>query len=236
MLARRTRLIRTIIPVLLAAGAVAARPIARQPTPSAGVAPRDTTYMVLIRADDMMAMLGQVVFTDSGGTFYPCRVQGSRCDNWGHDIALSQPMVKTDAGRLILSVHIRGTYPMSQFFSPSVQGTLDLSAVPAVRDNVVRMTQTEVASGGGDAVFEGFIQITHDQIAQYVDQHVKFDIVQHLAAATADPSLPPPRLPGLACVDPSHLTLTSAATQQGPDAVAIAVHLVTPAGSRSRCS
>jgi hypothetical protein len=231
----RTRLIRTLAPAFLAAGALAARsPITHRP-PN-GATPRDTTYTVLIRADDMMAMLNQVVFTDSGGTFYPCRVQGSHCDNWGHDIALSQPIIKTDATRLTLSVHIRGTYPMSQFFAPSVQGTLDLSAVPTVRENVVHMSQTEVASGGGDAVFQGFVAVTRDQIAQYVDQHVKFDIIQHLAQATADPSLPPPRLPGVACVDPSHLTLTSAATQQAPDAVVIAVHLLTPPGSRSRCS
>jgi hypothetical protein len=234
MLVLRTKLIQTGALGVLAAGALAARgPGAGGPT---GATARDTTYTVLIRADDMMAMLNQVVFTDSGGTFYPCRVQGSHCDNWGHDIALSHPMIKTDASRLMLSVHIRGTYPMSQFFSPIIQGTLDLSAVPTVRDNTVRMTQTEVGSSGGDAVFEGFISITHDQIAQYVDQHVKFDIVQHLAQATADPSLPPPRLPGLACVDPSHLTLTSATTQQAPDAVVIGVHLLTPPGARAKCA
>jgi hypothetical protein len=235
MLVRRTRLIRPLASAFLAASALAAH---SQPThrPHADAAPRDTTYMVSIRADDMMAMLNQVVFTDSGGTFYPCRVQGSHCDSWGHDIALSKPIIRTDASRLMLSVHIRGTYPMSQFFAPTVQGTLDLSAVPTVRENVVRMTQTEVASSGGDAVFQGFVAVAHDQIAQYVDQRVKFDIVQHLAQATADPSLPPPRLSGLACVDPSHLTLTSAGTQQAPDAVVIAVHLLTPPGSRSRCA
>jgi hypothetical protein len=98
------------------------------------------------------------------------------------------------------------------------------------------MTQTEVASGGGDAVFNGFLAVTHDQIAQYVDQNVKIDLVQHIAAATADPSLPPPRLAGLSCVDPSHLTLTSATTQQAPDAVVIAVHLLTRPGPRTKCA
>jgi hypothetical protein len=184
----------------------------------------------------MMAMLNEVVFTDSGGTFYPCRVQGSRCDSWGHDIALSHPIIRTSASRLELAVHIRGAYPVSQIFSPIVQGTLDLSAIPTVRENTVRMTGTEVAATEGDAVFNGFVTLTHDQIAQYVDQHVKFDIVQHLAEATADPSLPPPRLPGLQCVDPSHLTLTSAGTQRTPDAVVIGVHLLSPPGVRSRCA
>jgi hypothetical protein len=233
MLEFRTQLMR-IGPALLAIGALAARgPGTRRAT--ADVA-RDTTYTVVVRADEMMAMLNQVVFTDSGGSFYPCRVEASKCDSWGHDIALSRPTIKTDGSRLVLSVHIHGTYPMSQFFAPSVQGTLDLSAIPTVRENAIRMTQTEVASGGGDAVFNGFLAVTHDQIAQYVDQRVKVDLVQHLAAATADPSLPPPRLPGLACVDPSHLTLTSAATQQAPDAVVIGVHLLTPPGPRSKCA
>jgi hypothetical protein len=233
MLEFRTRLIR-IAPALLAIGALAARGQGtRRVAADAG---RDTTYTVMVRADEMMAMLNQVVFTDSGGRFYPCRVEASKCDSWGHDIALSRPAIKTDGSRLILSVHIQGTYPMSQFFAPSVQGTLDLSSIPTVRENAIRMTQTEVASGGGDAVFNGFLAVTHDQIAQYVDQKVKIDLVQHLAAATADPSLPPPRLPGLACVDPSHLTLTSAGTQQSPDAVVIAVHLLTPPGTRTRCA
>lgn len=233
MFAFRSRLIR-IAPTLLAIAGLAARgQVTRRAT--ANVA-RDTTYTVLVRADQMMDMLNQVVFTDSGGTFYPCRIQGSKCDSWGHDIALSQPLIKTDGSRLVLAVHIRGTYPMSQFFAPSVQGTLDLSAVPTVQENALRMTETEVASGGGDAVFNGFLAVTHDQIAQYVNQKVKIDLVQHLAAATADPNLPPPRLPGLACVDPSHLTLTSATTQQSPDAVVIAVHLLTPASPKSRCA
>lgn len=233
MLESLTRLIR-IAPALLAASGLAGRgQVTRRPT-AAFV--RDTTYTVLVRADEMMAMLNQVVFTDSGGTFYPCRIPASKCDSWGHDIALSQPLIKTDGSRLVLAVHISGTYPMSQFFAPSVQGTLDLSAVPVVRENAIRMSDTQVASGGGDAVFNGFLAVTHNQIAQYVDQKVKIDLVQHLAAATADPNLPPPRLPGLACVDPSHLTLTSAAAQQSPDAVAIAVHLVTPAGIKSRCA
>jgi hypothetical protein len=233
MLEISTKLLR-IVPALLAIGASAGRGrVTRRPSADFG---RDTTYTVLVRADEMMAMLNQVVFTDSGGTFYPCRIPASKCDSWGRDIALSQPTIKTDAARLFLSVHIHGTYPMSQFFAPSVQGTLDLSAIPSVQENAIRMTQTEVASGGGDAVFNGFLAVTHDQIAQYVNQKVKIDIVQHLAAATADPNLPPPRLPGLACVDPSHLTLTSATTQRAPDAVVIAVHLITPAGPRSKCA
>lgn len=233
MLEITTKLIR-IASALLAAGTFAGRDqVARRPAADFS---RDTTYTVLVRADEMMAMLNQVVFTDSGGTFYPCRIPASKCDGWGHDIALSQPLIKTDGSRLVMSVHIHGTYPMSQFFAPSVQGTLGLSAIPAVQENAIRMTQTEVVSGGGDAVFNGFLAVTHDQIAQYVNQKVKIDLVQHLAAATADPNLPPPRLPGLACVDPSHLTLTSATTQQGPDAVVIAVRLLTPAGARSRCA
>jgi hypothetical protein len=233
MLEIPTKLIR-VAPALLAAAGLATHGHSTR-RPAADVA-RDTTYTVLVRADEMMAMLNQAVFTDSGGTFYPCRVPASKCDSWGHDIALSQPTIKTDASRLFLSVHIHGTYPMSQFFAPSVQGTLDLSAIPTVQENAIRMTQTEVASGGGDAVFNGFLAVTHDQIAQYVNQKVKIDLVQHLAAATADPNLPPPRLPGLTCVDPSHLTLTSATTQQAPDAVVIAVHVVTPAGNRARCA
>lgn len=233
MVELKNRLIRMAGLALVASTLAARAAVTRRPTSGSA---RDTTYTVMVRADEMMEMLNQVVFTDSGGTFYPCRIPASKCDSWGHDIALSQPMITTDASRLKLSVHIKGTYPMSQFFAPSVQGTLDLSAIPAVRENAIRMTQTEVASGGGDAVFNGFLAVTHDQIAQYVDQKVKIDLVQHLAAATADPNLPPPRLPGLACVDPSHLTLTSAATQQSPDAVVIAVHLLTPAGTRSRCA
>jgi hypothetical protein len=223
-----------IAPVLLAMGVVAASGQGTR-LARAGVA-RDTTYTVVIRADEMMEMLNQVVFTDSGGTFYPCRIESSKCSSWGHDIALSQPLVKTNGSRILLSVHIQGTYPMSQFFAPSVQGTLDLSAIPAVRENAIRMTQTEVASGGGDAVFNGFLAVTHEQIAQYVDQRVKIELVQHLAAATADPNLPPPRLPGLACVDPSHLTLASATTRQAPDAVVIAVRLISPTGSGSKCA
>ena len=233
MLDTRTRLIRTAAPAVLAIALAARGQVTRRPTTDVG---RDTTYTVLVRADEMMEMLNQVVFTDSGGTFYPCRVESSKCGSWGHDIALSEPLIKTDGSRLLLSVHIRGTYPMSQFFAPSVQGVLDLSAVPTVRENAIRMTQTEVASGGGDAVFNGFLAVTHDQIAQYVDQNVKIDLVQHIAAATADPSLPPPRLAGLSCVDPSHLTLTSATTQQAPDAVVIAVHLLTRPGPRTKCA
>ncbi|HZS60963.1 MAG TPA: hypothetical protein VFA43_16930 [Gemmatimonadaceae bacterium] len=233
MLEIPTKLIRTA-PALLAVGAFLGRgQVTRRPTADFA---RDTTYTVLVRADEMMAMLNQVVFTDTGGTFFPCRIPASKCDSWGHDIALSQPTIKTDGSRLMMSVHIHGTYPMSQFFAPSVQGTLDLSAIPSVQENAIRMTQTEVASGGGDAIFNGFLAVTHDQIAQYVNQKVKIDLVQHLAAATGDPNLPPPRLPGLVCVDPSHLTLTSATTQQAPDAVVIEVHLLTPAGGRSRCA
>ncbi len=223
------RLLPLAVPLLLAAP----RAAVRHPLPPA--APHDTTYVIVVRADDMQSMLNQVVFTEDGA-FYPCRVQGSRCENWGHDIALTNPAIKTDAARLLLSVHIKGTYPISQFFSPVVEGTLDLAAVPVVRDNLLRMTQTSVASGGGDAVFNGFLGVAHDQIAQYVNQNVKIDLARQLAAATGDPGMPPPRLPGLTCVDPTHLTLTSAATQQEPDAVVIAVHLLTPPGWKSRCA
>jgi hypothetical protein len=230
----RSLLTRLTPPATICAAAflsLGARSAPRLPLPASPV-PHDTTYVVMVRADDMMSMLKQTAFAD-GGVFYPCRIEGAKCAQWGHDIALSDPLIKTDADRIFLSVHIKGSYPISQFFAPVVEGTLNLSAVPVVRDNLIRMSQTDVTSGGGDATFNGFVGLAHQQIAQYVEQNVKFDLAQHLALSTGDPSMPPPRLSGLACVDPKHLTLTSAATQPAPAAVVINVHLVTPPQPKS---
>jgi len=65
-----------------------------------------------------------------------------------------------------------------------------------------------------------------------LDQSPGFDLGQYLAAAAADPRLPPPRLPNTSCVDASQVQVQSVATQPA----AGAINAVVTVASGGRCA
>src|SRR6516225_6554618 len=102
------------------------------------------TYTLTVPTRELVNSIRGQVFTDSG-RFYPCRTNPA-CSAWGQDIALSSPKLSIDGARVVFSVHLVGTYAMSQFFAATVAGDLIISGVPVARGNHVVMTQTAAMS------------------------------------------------------------------------------------------
>jgi hypothetical protein len=113
-----------------------------------------------------------------------------------------------------------------------VTGTLIVSGVPVVQENRVRLSDARVEAGPSDVTFQAFVQATHAKAEQMVSQSGGFDLAQYLSNASRDPRLPPPRLPGLHCVDPSEIQLQ--AIQADAGAAAITATVMAPAATPHR--
>jgi len=188
------------------------------------------SYTLTMPTHDLVELVRGQVFTDSG-RFRPCRTNPA-CSSWGQDIVLSSPRITVDGPRLVFSVHLVGSYAMSQFFAANVTGDLIVSGVPTPRGNRVVLSQsTAAASATSDLAFRAFLEAAHRRIETMLDQAPGFDLAQYLSYAASDRAIPPPRLPNVSCVDPSQIQLQSVATQPTPSAV-VAVVVVTapPAG------
>jgi hypothetical protein len=170
---------------------------------------------------DLVALVRAQVFTDAG-RYYPCRGNPS-CSAWGQNIALSEPALTIDGARLVFSVKMVGTYALNPYIAPQVTGTLIVSGVPVVSDNRVRLSEAKVDAGPSDVTFQAFVQATHQRMEQMVSQSGGFDLAQYLASASRDPRLPPPRLPGLHCVDPAEMQVQSVQTDAGGATITAAV-------------
>ncbi len=174
-----------------------------------------------------MSTLRDQVFIDSG-RFYPCRTNAA-CSSWGHDIALSSPSLSIQGPRLVFSVHLVGTYGMSQFFAATITGDLIISGVPTARGNHVVMTETSAAAGeSSDVAFRAFLEAMHPRIEAMIDQSPGLDLAQYLASAASDQRLPPPRLPNVSCVDPSQIKLQSVSTMPTASALTATVSVSPP--------
>jgi hypothetical protein len=195
-----------------------------------GWSPPGTSYTVATQLADLTALVRSQVFTDAG-KFYPCRGNPS-CSAWGQNIALSDPTLTIEGSRLKFSVKMVGTYAVNPYFAPQVAGTLIVSGVPVVRDNRVRLSDPHVEAGPSDVTFQAFVEATHAKAEQMVSQSGGFDLAQYLSNASRDPRLPPPRLPGLHCVDPAEIQVQT--VQADADAAAITATVVAPATTPHR--
>jgi hypothetical protein len=137
-----------------------------------------------------------------------------------------------EGSRLKFSVKMVGTYAVNPYFAPQVTGTLIVSGVPVVQENRVRLSDARVEAGPSDVTFQAFVQATHAKAEQMVSQSGGFDLAQYLSNASRDPRLPPPRLPGLHCVDPSEIQLQ--AIQADAGAAAITATVMAPAATPHR--
>ena len=200
-----------LIPVLLAA-------------PRA--APGDRSYTLTVTTAALLQTLRQVAFTDSGRAF-PCR-HNPACASWGDDLAASHPQLAVDGPRMVLSVHVAGTYAVNQFFAAQIAGDLTASAIPIIERGVVHFTASQVAAGpDGDVTFRAFVGALHIQLEEMVNQRATFDLATYLAAASRNPALPPPRIPDLACLDPAQIVVRQVGTQPSPAALVAAVTVRT---------
>ena len=185
------------------------------------------TYTLTVATRELVSTLRGQVFTDSG-RFYPCRTNPS-CSSWGQDIALSSPNLSVSGPRIVFSVHLVGTYAMSQFFAATVAGDLIISGVPTARGNHVVMTQTAAAaSETSDMAFRAFLEATHTRVESMIEQSPGFDLAQYLAYAASDARLPPPRLPNVNCLDPSQIEVQSVSTMPASSAVTATVSVSPP--------
>jgi len=198
-----------------------------RPTGVARQAPQDPKpYTVTMPTAQMVSLLKTQLFVDSG-RLYPCRGNPA-CSSWGQSLALSAPGVRIDGPRLVFTVHVAGTYALNSMISASVAGDLIVSAVPVARDGLVHLTQSTVQPGPtSDVTFQAFVQTVHGQLEQMLNDKGALDLAQYLAMSAKDPKLPPPRLPGLPCVDRSQIHLESIATDPAASAVSAMV-LVSP--------
>ena len=113
-----------------------------------------------------------------------------------------------DGPRVALSVHVSGTYPINQYFAPEIAGDLTVSAVPVVDQGLVHVTQAQVtASPNSDMTFRAFIGAFHANMEQLLNQRGVFDLASYLALASRNPNLPPPRIPGLTCLDVAQIAI-----------------------------
>jgi len=175
----------------------------------AGVAPAKA-YTVAMTTSQLLEIVRGQVFTDSG-RFFPCRANPS-CSAWGQDIALSAPQIAINGERLVFSVHLTGSYTLNQFLSATVTGDLIVSGVPSVRANKVVLTQSSAsASDASDVTFKTFLQAMHTRIESMIDQSAGFDLAQYLSMSASDSHLPPPRLPGIHCVQATDVGIQSVA-------------------------
>jgi hypothetical protein len=178
-------------------------------------------YTLATPVADLVTLVRAQVFTD-GGRYYPCRGNPS-CSAWGQNIALSDPALTIDGARLVFSVKMVGTYALSPYIAPQVTGTLIVSGVPVVSDNRVRLSAAKVDAGPSDVTFQAFVQATHERMEKMVSESGGFDLAQYLASASRDPRLPPPRLPGLHCVDPTEMQVQNVQTDAGGATITAAV-------------
>lgn len=191
-------------------------------------APSDRAYTLTMTTTAVMQLLRQLVFTDAGRA-YPCR-NNPACSSWGENLALSQPVIAVDGPRLVVAVHVSGTYPINDYIKPEVAGDVTIMVVPVVRDGLVHLTEAQVGtSPNGDMTFRAFIGAFHAQIESLIEQHAVFDLARYLASASRDPNLPPPRIPDLTCLDPGQITVQRVGTQPNPAALLAAVTVHAPA-------
>jgi hypothetical protein len=175
-----------------------------------------------------------MLFTDSG-RFYPCRINAA-CSSWGKDVVLTNPNLSVDGPRVILSVHMIGTYTLSQFFAPRVSGDLFVSGVPVLRDNKVALAQTATDAGpASDMAFRAFLEAMRPRIQSMIDQAPGFDLAQYLVISTADPTLPPPRLATRGCVSASQITVDSVGTHPSPPSIGATVTVNRPTTGPPLC-
>ena len=189
--------------------------------PAFGQAAATRPYTLTTPVADLLALMRTQVFTDQG-RYYPCRGNPS-CSAWGQNIALSDPALSIDGRRLVFSVKMVGTYALNPYFAPQVTGTLIVSGVPTVGDNRVRLSEAKVAAGPSDVTFQAFVEATHAKMEQMVSQSGGFDLAQYLSSTSRDGRLPPPRLPGLHCVEPTEIQVQSVAADAGTAAIAATV-------------
>lgn len=169
------------------------------------------SYTLAMPTAQMVSVLKAELFVDSG-RFYPCR-SNPACSSWGNDLALSAPGMKVDGPRVVFTVHVSGSYAINAMFAPSVAGDLVVSAVPVARNGLIHVTQSAVHAGpASDIVFQGFVQTVRGQVEQMLNDKGTLDLAQYLAMSAKDPKLPPPRLPGVSCVEPSQIQVQSVAT------------------------
>jgi hypothetical protein len=189
-----------------------------------------SSYTLTTPVADLLALLKTQVFTENG-KYYPCRGNPS-CSAWGENIALSDPSLSIDGPRLKFSVKMVGTYAVNPYFAPQVTGTLIVSGVPVVQDNRVRLSDARVEAGPSDVTFQAFVQATHVKAEQMVSQSGGFDLAQYLSNSSRDPRLPPPRIPGLHCVDSSEIQVQ--AVQADAGAATITATVMAPAATPHR--
>ncbi len=200
----------------------------------AATAPDPRSYTLAMPTAQMVSVLRTELFTDSG-RLYPCRGNPA-CSSWGHDLALSAPGVKIDGPRLVFTVHVSGTYAINAMFAPSIAGDLVVSAVPVARDGLIHVTQSVVQAGPtSDIVFQGFVQTVHGQLEQLLNDKGTLDLAQYLAMSAKNPKLPPPRLPGVSCVEPSQIQVQSVATDPPSSSVRAMVTVNAPAAGSRGC-
>lgn len=203
--------------------------------PPVAAAPSDPrSYTLAMPTAQMVSILKTELFVDSG-RLYPCRGNPA-CSSWGHDLALSAPGVKVDGPRIVFTVHVSGSYAINAMFAPSIAGDLVVSAVPVARNGLIHMTQSAVqAAPTSDIVFQGFVQTVHGQIEQMLNDKGTLDLAQYLAMSAKDPKLPPPRLPGVSCVEPSQIQVQSVATDPPSSSVTAMVLVNAPAAGSHGC-
>ena len=183
-------------------------------------------YTLTMPTAQMVALLRTQLFVDSG-RLYPCRGNPA-CSAWGQNLALSAPGVQVNGPRLVFSVHVSGTYALNAMIAPSIAGDLIVSAVPVARDGLIHVTQSNVQPGPtSDITFQAFVQTVHGQLEQLLNDKGTLDLAQYLAMSAKDPKLPPPRIPGVKCVDRSQIRVESIATDPASSAVTASV-LVSP--------
>jgi hypothetical protein len=202
------------------------------PAPVTASDPR--SYTLAMPTAQMVSMLRTELFVDSG-RLYPCRGNPA-CSSWGHDIALSAPAMKVDGPRVVFTVHVAGSYAINAMFAPSVAGDLVLTTVPVARNGMIHASQSSVQAGpASDIVFQGFVQTVHGQIEGMLNDKGALDLGQYLAMSAKDPKLPPPRLPGVSCVEPSQIQVQSVTTDPAASAVTANVTVNAPAAGSKGC-
>jgi hypothetical protein len=191
-------------------------------------------YILTMPTAQMVSLLRTQLFVDSG-RLYPCRGNPA-CASWGQNLALSAPSVQINGPRLVFSVHVSGTYALNAMIAPAIAGDLIVSAVPVARDGLIHVTQSNVQPGAtSDITFQAFVQTVHGQLEQMLNDKGTLDLAQYLAMSAKDPRLPPPRLPGVKCVDRSQIHVQSIATDPASSAVTASVVVNPPPPGSAAC-
>lgn len=185
---------------------------------------------LFIPRDTLLAAIRRDAFTDQG-RIYPCKNVPGACGDYGSDVYIEQPALSTAGGFVRLSAHISG-HAGFWAFKPGVTGTVSLSGVPQVSNDVITFQGLAVDLRSRNGLVNALSTLFPDALQDAVARRARFDLGPRIHDLVAELQKKGPPQIGGACLllDLKNVHLRSVAASDKPEGV---VATVGVAGSTS---